>query len=225
MAFIKNNDKLSTYEEALRQIRGVISVKIIADSAGLIQEIHVLAGPDRSPKQVVRDIESVFMVNFGVTIDHKKISVAQLRESENDVLGYSRDGLNSFIPRPRIAGVTMISGGRITEAIVMLEVGGTQFEGTSSGPGTSGNRLRLVSQATLMALENYLEGVGNFITEDVSVIIVSGCQAVISSVSLMTNAGEERLIGAAFVNNDEREAVVKATLAAVNRRLDMLMNN
>ncbi|HWI55309.1 MAG TPA: hypothetical protein VNT57_06430 [Desulfobacteria bacterium] len=225
MAFLNNNSRSTAYDEVIRQIKGVISAKVVTNSSGEILEIHVLAGSERSPKQVVRDIESVIMVNHDISIDHKKISVAQLRDGGAESFGDGRSLSNGFNQRPKIAGVTMISGGRIVEAKVLLDVGGKQFEGFAAGPGTSSNKLRLISQATLSALENTLEGNGNFLIEDVSIIPISGSHAVIASVALITNSGEERLIGAAFVNSDEREASVKATLAAVNRRMDMFFNN
>lgn len=222
MALKMDPVKLSASEDMLRHVKGVVSAKVLTDSCGQVSEVHVLADCDRNPKQVVRDIESVFLVSYGIEIDHKKISVAQLSDKES----FRGDihGSNNY-NRPRIAGVTMLSAGRMVEAKVLLQIGQEHFEGCAAGPGTTSNRLRLVSQATLMSLEKCLEGVGNFLTEDVSVITVAGCQAVISSVTLMTNSGEERLIGAAFINNDEREATVKATLSAINRRLDMLLNN
>lgn len=225
MAFLKNNSKPAAYDEFIRQIKGVISAKVITNSAGEILEVHVLAGSDRSPKQVVRDIESVFMVNHDICIDHKKISVAQLRDAGTDGIGESKSASNGFPQRPRIAGVTMLSGGRTAEARVLLDIRGNQFEGSAAGPGTSSNKLRLIAQATLSALESTIEESGNFLIEDVSIITISGSHAVVASVALITNYGEERLIGAAFVNSDEREASVKATLAAVNRRMDMFFNN
>jgi len=76
----------------------------------------------------------------------------------------------------------------------------------------------------LTALETFLKGTCNLVTEDIALINLAGRRAVAVSVSLVTNIGEERLIGAAFMNNDEREAAVKATLAAVNRRMALLLN-
>lgn len=220
MALKIDSMKLSASEDMLRQVKGVVSAKVLTDSSGQVSEVHVLTTCDRNPKQVVRDIESVFLVSCGLVIDHKKISVAQLSDKESFTEGVHSP--NSYY-RPRISGVTMLSAGRMVEARVLLQVGKDHFEGYTAGPGTASNRLRLVSQATLMALEKCLEGAGNFLTEDVSVITVSGSQAVICSVTFMTNAGEERLIGAAFVKNDVGEATVKATLSAINRRLDMLL--
>jgi len=210
------NVQLSDYEEIIRQIKDVISARIVTDNTGEIAEIHVLAGSGRNPKQVVRDIESAFMAQFGIHIDHKKISVAQMQDEE---------GASSGIEiRPKVSSVTVLSGGRSTEAKVLLEIGGDIYEGTSSGPSTAINKLRVISQATLLALEAFLKGTCNLVTEDIALINLARRQAVAVSVSLVTNIGEERLIGAAFMNEDEREAAVKATLSAVNRRMALLLN-
>ena len=207
---------LVDYEDIIRQIKDVISARVVADDMGQISEIHVLAGSGRSPKQVVRDIESAFMAQFGVSVDYKKISVAQMRDEEGP-----RPGLEV---RPKVASVTVLSRGRTTEAQVQLEIGGEVFEGSASGPSTANNKLRLISQATVLALEDFLKGICNIVTEDITLINLARRQAITVCVSLVTNIGEERLIGAAFVNDDEREAAVKATLAAVNRRMALLLS-
>lgn len=208
------NSSVPEYESAVCQIREVISARIVADETGKILEIHVLAGAGRSPKQVVRDIESVFMVRYGLSIDYKKISVAQMKDEDN---------VNSGLEvRPRVVGVTVLLSGRKTEAKVQLEIGSEIYEGCATGPSTLGNKLRLVSQATVIALEEYLKGTCNILTEDIGLITLSGSQAVVVSITLVTNIGEERLVGSVFVKQDAREATVKATLAAVNRRMALL---
>lgn len=200
----------------IRQIKDVISARIVLDGGGEIAEIHVLAGSARGPKQVVRDIESAFMAQFGVSIDHKKISVAQMREDDS-----LRPGPEI---RPRVASVTLLSRGRTTEAKVQLGFGDEIIDGTASGPSTVNNKLRLISQATALAIEDYMKGICNIVTEDITTIVLSRRPAIVVCVALVTNIGEERLIGAAFTNDDEREAAVKATLAAVNRRMALLLS-
>ncbi len=210
------NEQLADCEEIIRQIKDVISARIVTGNSGEISEIHVLAGSSRSPKQVVRDIESAFMAQFGLSVDHKKISVAQMQEEEG-----TRPATEV---RPKVVSVTVLTGGRTTEARVQLEIGGENYEGVAAGPSTANNNLRLVSQATVTSLENYLKGTCNIVLEDVAVLTLAKRQAIAASVSLVTNIGEERLIGAAFLNHDEREAAVKATLAAVNRRMALLLS-
>lgn len=209
-------DLIFQYEEKIRQLKGVISARIVTNDNGEIDEIHVLAGPNRGPKQVVRDIESILVAQFGMEIDHKKISVAQIQDDENKP--------NSNQLRPLLISVTLLTSSVHAEAKVQLKIGEDIFEGMAAGPSSSQNRLRLVVAATLKALEEYLRGTCSFVVEDLTITPLAGKEVAIVSVALITSLGEESLIGVAFVKNDEREAVVKATLGAVNRRLSLLLN-
>ena len=49
---------VSEVEAVIRQLRDVIGARVVADNAGVIQEIHVLSQGEKSPKQLVRDVES-----------------------------------------------------------------------------------------------------------------------------------------------------------------------
>ena len=65
-------------ETALSHVAEIRAARIVSSDEGVIQEIHNLADPSKSPKQLVRDIESTIMASFGIPVDHKKISIAQL---------------------------------------------------------------------------------------------------------------------------------------------------
>lgn len=214
---LEENFSLSVQEceSIINQIKSVISGKVVLDREGLIEEIHVLSSPDRSPKQVVRDVESALMAKFGVLVDHKKISVAQMREQEEINIGGE--------VRPEVASVAVLLKGRNMEASVELLIGEQSYRGVATGPNTSTNQMRLVAQATVNSLESYLDGTCSIVTEDVKSFTLAGLPAVAVSVSLVTNIGEELLIGAVIIKNDEKVAAVKATLAAINRRMALLI--
>lgn len=209
-------DLISEYEDHIRQIKDVISARIVTNDKGEIEEIHVLAGPNRGPKQVVRDIESALMAQYGLQVDHKKISVAQIQDEE---YRHSESQL-----RPRLISVTLLSSSVHAEAKVQLKIGDVVFDGIASGPNSANNKRRLIVLATLKSLEEYLRGTCNFVIEDMLITQLAGKNVINVSVTLVTGLGEESLIGSAFVKNDEREAIVKATLGAVNRRLALLIN-
>lgn len=211
-----NNSEITEYEDIIRQIRDVISARIVINESGEFTEIHVLAGPNRGPKQVVRDIESAFMAQFGIQLDHKKISVAQLQDDDDRKIDV---GL-----RPRLMSVSLKTVGRHTDSQVQLEIGEIIYEGAASGPSSTGNKLRIVMVAAIKALEAYLKGTCSLVADDLTVVKFGDLQAVVVSVSLLTNLGEEKLVGTALIRNDDREATVKATLSAVNRRLALLIN-
>ncbi len=203
-------------EALIRQMRDIVSARVIRNEMGDIEEIHVLSGSSRSPKQIVRDIESAFIAQFGIPMDHKKISVAQIQDEES---GGSGPEL-----RPKIVAVHLINTDRRTEARVQLGFGESVIEGTASGPSSATNKLRVVAMATASALEDYMAGICNIVVEDLIFMNIARRQAVAVSVALVTNLGEDRLIGTSFIKEDDREATVKATLSAVNRKLSLLMN-
>lgn len=196
-------------ERLIQQIRDVISARIVADSEGNVQEIHVLAGVARGPKQIVRDIESIFMARFGVSVDHKKISIAQIYEEPPVFAGPSR---------VRLVSVNVLTAGPKTEARVKLQYGDTICEGVASGPSSAANRLRLVTVATISAADQYVREDWAFSVEDVVCATLGRKTVVVVALTVLTPAGEDCLVGASVVKQDERDAAARATLDALNRR-------
>lgn len=84
----------SDIEDLLSRLPGVLAVRLAVNDWGAIEAVHVLATVDRGAKQIVRDIESALQARFGLRLDHKKVSVAQVRG-----LGPLRDPV-----RPELAG-------------------------------------------------------------------------------------------------------------------------
>ena len=79
--------------------------------------------------------------------------------------------------------------------------------------------MRLFSEATLNAIQNALGIEYVFILNDVTSVSISGNKAFMVTVSHLFELGEELLCGCCIVTKDENEAVVKATLDAINRRV------
>ncbi|KKM09842.1 hypothetical protein SY88_16765 [Clostridiales bacterium PH28_bin88] len=201
-------------EQVIQQVRGVISAKVVAGDDGSIIEVHVLADATRSPKQVVRDVESAVLVQLGIHLDHKKISVAQIQGEEAAVL----------VPeaRPQLGGIELSTSGIQAEAKVTVFFNGEPFEGKVLGPNVVKNRLRLVAMAALGAVEAFLGGTARFMLEDVQKVSFAGREVIMVGVSLVTPRGEDTLLGTAMSSGDDREAVARAALDAMNRRLALL---
>ncbi len=68
------------------------------------------------------------------------------------------------------------------------------------------------------ALRELLGNVVGFVVEDVTQFAFARGVVVVVGVSVISGAGEQTLVGSAFVRSDAKEAVVKATLDGVNRR-------
>lgn len=209
---------IQDWEQAIKQIKSVITARINVNNLGDIEEVHILAGSGRAPKQVVRDVESVLAAQFGLQIDHKKISVAQIGDDDENTFAIRESS------RPKLVGVTIRTVNGMAEVKVELLTGDKLIEGVSQGPSSSYNKLRLFVEATLKALSPLTLDKFLFVTEDVGITQLAKRQIALVAITLIAPAGEQSLTGCALVRNDDREAVVKATLDAVNRKLRFLRN-
>ena len=197
-------------EATLRELKGVCGARVVADEKGLIQEIHLLVEGERNPKQVVRDVESALMAHFGVSVDHRKISVAQK--------GGSRFASS---PRLRWLDVQISQEGTRATVCVFLERGGQVYRGVASGVRASTQLPRLVASATLRAVESAYGLQERFGLEDVATgLVLAGYPVAVVLVSAVRDNGEDLLVGSALVRQqDIYRAVGLATLDALNRRV------
>lgn len=208
---VAKHDRMRDIESVICNLRDVISARVITDSEGEIEEIHVLTESSRTPKQVVRDIESAVMAQLGIQIDHRKISVAQVQGSEKQ--DHSR---------LKFADVSLSFDGNRAEATVHLSKNGLVYTGQASGVDSSAGQMRFVAMATLRAVENAGAVDGMFSIEDMSTnLTLGGKTVVVVLISVVTDRGEDYLSGSAVVKKDLWKAVVKATLDAVNRRVSI----
>jgi hypothetical protein len=69
-------------ERWISQIHGVRHCKIDLDREGEITGVHVVAGMEREPRHIVRDVEGLLKARLGVSVFYKKIGVVQVMDSE-----------------------------------------------------------------------------------------------------------------------------------------------
>lgn len=211
---------IQDWEQAIKQIKSVIAARINVNNQGEIEEVHILAAPGRTPKQIVRDVESILVAQYDLQIDHKKISVAQVGDDEGEGTSEIMEST-----RLKLVGVTLRTVNGVAEAKVELLTGDKLLEGIAQGPSSSHNKLRLFIEATLKALSPLSSNKYVFVTEDVEITKLAKQKIALVSITLIASVGEQSLAGCALVRNDDREAVVKATLDAVNRKLWFLRND
>ncbi|MDO8848162.1 MAG: hypothetical protein Q7W51_07235 [Coriobacteriia bacterium] len=218
MEHVVSSALIGEIEEALGQVSEIRAVRVVTSSDGFIDEIHVLALPSKAPKQLVRDIESTLMAAFGIAIDHKKISIAQLGQESVPITTESA----KLKARAQIKNINVEVAGVYVNISVALELEGELFVGRATGPASRTGRERLVAEATLDAIAQYLQGAFTFALEDVEIIRLGRESIACACVVLVTSLGEQAFAGSALVRQNDKDSIVRATLDAINRRLGFL---
>lgn len=199
--------EVSEIEQAICRISGVQAARIITAAQGRVAEIHVLASRERAPKQLVRDIQSVALTNFGMSLDYRTISVVQLDRPES--AAQAPGGR-----RPAIRRIAAETSTATTEVSVLLTANGSERSGSARGPATAG--LRLVAQATIDAVSGLLNVDG--IEVEWAQIVPAGTRGVgLVILRLLTSRGDHVVSGSAVVRKDPGDAIARAALAALNR--------
>lgn len=205
-------------EELINHVPGVHSCKVVVNDWGAVEEIHVVATTERNPKQMSRDIQSSLQARFGMDVDHRKISIAQLV------------GLDPTLPPVRLKVmhvdvVSEVARGQLKVRITLGQDADPDARYIGEAQGTYGRLqiMRLTAEAALQAVNGLFEEDRPFSFEEALVTRVGGTEVAIVTVGYQVHrADEEILVGAAVVKHDVSDAVVRATLDAVNRRAGKL---
>ncbi|MFB3882946.1 MAG: hypothetical protein ACE149_16900 [Armatimonadota bacterium] len=220
MADLRNRGAVADIEGMLSRLRGVVSVRVVSDERGDIQEVHVLAEPVRHPKHISRDIESALFSEFGIRIDHRKISIAQTRGVEEPVQAEAR---------LKFLGIDYSIDRTSARARVSIGRGDDTFIGAASaGAGGNIDQEALVARATLGAVQEFIRSAsmenGDVVMEvrDFTRSETSGRKFFAVTVRVHDEKGELDLIGSAIVRDDPWRAAACATLDAINRRVATL---
>lgn len=125
------------------------------------------------------------------------------------------------VVRLRLDRVQVMTRGMDVTATVVLSAGGRQHTGVCEAAATPGGHLRSLATATAAAMESATGGQCRFEVEATDVTSVAGQEAAVVVLSILSERGTETLTGACPVGDDAQRAMVKAVLAASNRRLSL----
>ncbi len=207
--FDERADNTEAMEWLINKLSGIISSRILTNEKNEILEMHVLADYSRSPKQIVRDIQSALAAVYDMEIDHRVISVAQIDE-----------GLDtSDNVRLKLNNVQVFAEGMKLDIKIVLSLKDKVFEGTATGMNSPASRPHTVISATLSALHSYLDRNNAFNLIDVRKLSISDMDAYVVVIGYMSGLHNEVLIGSSLVKHDEYHAIIRATLDSVNRIL------
>ncbi|MFI5935827.1 hypothetical protein [Actinoplanes sp. NPDC051494] len=133
-------------------------------------------------------------------------------------------------PRVMIENVQVNTFGTEATVKVRLVVDGQIAAGEATGPAVDAYLLRLCATATANAVDQLLtrsehvDGPAKCFVEHAAAVPFGSSQVAVVVVLLATDGWVEQLAGSAIVAGDDRHAMVRATLAAVNRRLEALLS-
>lgn len=201
------------FEETLRRLPGIEAARVVTDGDDPV-EIHVLARKGKAPKQVVRDVQSVALAAHGIRIDRRIVSVVQLEDID---LGGG--------DRPIVEDVAEHVDGSRMAITVTLSWADERLIGEATGPASSTTRLRLVAEATLVALQQALHEEAAFAVQAVATPAVGSREVAIAQIVLVLDGAERLMVGSAMVQDDPSRAMVRAVLDALNRQVPALRRN
>lgn len=196
---------VSRIEELISRVPGVKAVKVVG-SGGELQEIHVITTSDKSPKQLVRDIETVVLASTGLRLDRKIISIAQV---ESDVK------TQKVVPFQLTSVKVENVDERTVRVKVTVEHGEEEFYGEYTGPRTSRNIPKVVGTAVLNALSDVHDFALSF--DDYAEVFLVGKKYIVVHVTKQYNGAEESVIGTAAFDGNLERSIAEAVLDAFRR--------
>lgn len=197
-------------QRTIEQIKNVTSARVILDDEGAISEIHLVGSAGRKAKQIVRDIESLLYARFGIRIDYRKISLVQL------------DAPHVSLVPSRLVFVSASAYPQAGDCVrVVLQSDGQTYEGIASVfPETQQDaQASATAQATIGAIQQAIGEMARLALQEAKHVSADGQDVSLVVIRALTSQGEECLTGTCLVRDQPLDAVAKATLDAINRRL------
>ena len=215
-------------EELLRSLPGVMSVRVVGRPGGKIDEVHLLTDQSVSPKQTVRNVESALLAQFDLTVDHRKVSVAQTDEER---IASRQIPMQLHVESPAPDSRFLLLGHTVeserahrVRVQVSITWNGEEFTGESSGADLPRPRLEALAGATLAAIEGAVKAGAEedrpsvaLSLDGVKTVEAFDRQFVLVAVHALHGREVTSLEGASAVEDSADRSVVMATLQATDR--------
>jgi hypothetical protein len=206
---------------ALRAVPGVADADVEADAdGGGMGLLRLGLAPGFDEVQVATSVGRLLRERFGLGVDAERVQLVEDAEVPDEPLG--RNGAAAQ-HRPSIQRMHLVSSGLDISASVTLGFDDRSAVGEAKGTATQTGVQKAVALATLRAIEELINGKARFELDHLEVTQTGRDRTVVAGVTLVTPSGSERLTGAAVVREDVRQAVIRATLDGLNRRLGALL--
>lgn len=214
---------------ALRGVPGVSGADVQPDGTGGLGVLKLDLEPGVDEASVAGTVGRLLRDRFGLGVDADHVQVVEDAVTPRVVLGADQPAGTHvpgprLPPRPSISRLHLVSSGLDVNAAVTLSSGERSSVGEARGAASQTGVHRAVAAATLRAVEQLVDGQVRFELEHLEITPMGAERTVLVSLTMLSTKGSERLTGAAVVREDVRQAVIRATLDALNRRLEMLLS-
>jgi hypothetical protein len=218
---------LTDYAEivaALRAVPGVADADVEPDDeGGGLGLLRLGLAPGVDEVEVATSVGRLLRERFGLGVDADRVQLVEDTAGATPIEEEPEPSPLGARGRPIISRMQLVSSGLDVTAIVTMRYHAQVCTGECTGTATQTGVQRAVATATLRALEDLVARKARFELEHVEVTNAGRQRAAFVSVTMLSGAGSERLTGSATVREDIRQACIRATLDAVNRRLGPLL--
>jgi hypothetical protein len=198
-------------ERDLARIPAVSSARVVIADDELV-EVHIVCAAGRSPKMVGRDVQSLLAAQWGVDLDHRKVSVVQLEAAEGAEVeepppakaGRAAAALSpgtdlSASATPLVTSVSVSTTGQGAEASVGVTLGGRTAAGQARGVPSWTSQRRLTAEAALAALAELDDRLAGYGVAEVTAVRMGTEEVVVVTVAGWADGLEVNLAGAAAI--------------------------
>jgi hypothetical protein len=205
---------------AVRAVPGVSDAQVRTSADGdRTLRLDLVEGAD--PATVAAEVSAVLEDRLGLLADPSRVVTGSDGGAGSDRMVGAISVPIGAPPRSVLAGrVQVTTSGLDATAQVTLRAGERDVTGIATGPAVEDAILRTVATATLQAVDQLLDGRARCGLDSAVVTEAGADRIAVTVVTLLTEAGSNRIAGAALIRGDARQAMARAVLGSLNRRLD-----
>ncbi len=239
-------DGIIKAQELVTRVRGISSCRISTDGGGEVTEVHVVATGTKSPKLIARDVETLLKAEMGIDLDYRKIGVVSIEAgfsaddpaAENpgvlnpdpdsgaspggEPAGLEEFPVEEYPSRFAFQSVNVFTARDGVKAEVELGRDAVESFGSFHRHGATGPPWHVIAEATLRAVSEFLDETTRLCLVEVLKVAVRDKSTFVVIVDVVGARDTKSLSGCSIVSGDEHQAVVYATLDAVNRVIGKL---
>ena len=219
-------------ERLLLSLQGVVSARVVARPGGDIEEIHMLTTSTVKPKATVRNVESALLAHLDLSVDHRKISVAQTTDAQPSIPDPVLPVQIVHDPEPTANQARLLFYSHQVETErhnqvkhrVELEWKGDRYVGEATAADLPRPKLEAVATATLDAVEQALQEklapgrrAVTLSLDGVKTVDAFERKFVLVSIHAISGRNISRLAGTTVADESTDRAAILATLQATDR--------